>query len=336
MRVARVGVIGAVLQVQDAIAAALEDPEAGEVLPPGVDSVELAMALLVGQLNAQPLRPQVQAYVEDQVSVGNMEVPDALSLRSRSLKMGHIHELPRRSLAEDIRLRGWDDAQVVARLGRAMGVDKRPGWNPALSIRSIRGLKPYVSEAVDKVSLRIAGGFKREMMVKVEEITQRAAARNWDRGHYRRALRGVFESYLPGMSDTKKAAIMETWYRTHVLNGAYNLARDEMMAREPTRRLYPYAMYRDSRDPKVRPNHRLNGFVAAVDWEGWATYTPPMGWNCRCYKVYLSWKRTRELGIDPAFTLPFGLPFLRDGSMAPGYARPDPGFPSYSPYVVAA
>ena len=62
------------------------------------------------------------------------------------------------------------------------------------------------------------------------------------------------------------------------------------------RLLFPYTRYVTRADSRVRPRHRLlHGFVAAADWVGWGTISPPNGWNCRCVLKGVPFWRARKM-----------------------------------------
>lgn len=44
--------------------------------------------------------------------------------------------------------------------------------------------------------------------------------------------------------------------------------------------------YSDVGDSRVREEHHaMNGMTQPLEWPGWKHYTPPVFWNCRCFRV---------------------------------------------------
>lgn len=72
-----------------------------------------------------------------------------------------------------------------------------------------------------------------------------------------------------------------------------------MLRRTSAGSLFPYLQLRTRRDDRVRDEHaRIDGLTASPDWPGWKLYTPPLGWNCRCWLYKVNWKIARELGYS--------------------------------------
>lgn len=62
---------------------------------------------------------------------------------------------------------------------------------------------------------------------------------------------------------------------------AFNYAQQLEIAQD-----FPLLEYRTLRDNRVRPEHvALDGIVLPVNHSFWRRYTPPNGWNCRCFTV---------------------------------------------------
>lgn len=67
-------------------------------------------------------------------------------------------------------------------------------------------------------------------------------------------------------------------------------------------RAWPYMEYDTQRDDRVRPRHRaLQGFLASINWPGWAALVPPLGWRCRCFLRRISFGEARARGLSGLF-----------------------------------
>ena len=72
-------------------------------------------------------------------------------------------------------------------------------------------------------------------------------------------------------------------------------------------------------DFRVRPNHAaLENGIAPGDWPGWATYSPPLGDECRCTLIGITAARARRMiASGESFDLT---------KSVPAGAGPDPGY----------
>ena len=92
-------------------------------------------------------------------------------------------------------------------------------------------------------------------------------------------------------------ARLETVYRTNV-HSVYNQSARYNAA---TSDVTPYLMYDAVGDERTRPEHmKLDRTIKRADSAFWDTYTPPLGYNCRCGIVPLSLSTAKEMGISTA------------------------------------
>lgn len=213
------------------------------------------------------------------------------------------------------------------------GLKPEPGrsaGDPARGVRrtDVNRIFGYVRQVMRSSLLDLQAQYDAGFMVAAEEMLRKAALGKWGRERYVDSMMKLAEGYgAVGF----KAAHAATWYRTVILNAGYNQGMLVAFNGQPTMRLYPFLAYRTVGDERVRPNHAaLAGLVAPTSWPGWREYTPPLGWNCRCRLVPVSYAVARELGwLDQKF--PRGEEFFRpliqdDGELLfPGF---DPDFPS--------
>lgn len=81
-------------------------------------------------------------------------------------------------------------------------------------------------------------------------------------------------------------ARQELVFRTN-LNNAYS--QGTRHAAFENKDVTPYLMYDAVNDSRVRPSHEaVDGVIRSVDDDFWDTFTPPVGFNCRCALIPLS------------------------------------------------
>lgn len=79
---------------------------------------------------------------------------------------------------------------------------------------------------------------------------------------------------------------LNTIFRTN-MQSAYAVGHQEKIERH--KKAAPYLMYDAIDDHRTRPAHAaLDNTVRPVDDPFWNSYTPPLGWNCRCSVIQLS------------------------------------------------
>jgi len=99
------------------------------------------------------------------------------------------------------------------------------------------------------------------------------------------------QSTLKNITDAR----LETVYRTNVHSVYNQSARYNAFTSGVT----PYLMYSAVGDERTRPEHmKLDGVVKRADSAFWDTYTPPLGFNCRCAVIPLSKTDADEIGIS--------------------------------------
>lgn len=92
-------------------------------------------------------------------------------------------------------------------------------------------------------------------------------------------------------------ARLETVYRTNV-HAVYNQSTRYNAA---TSDVTPYLMYDAVGDERTRPEHmKLDKTIKKADSAFWDTYTPPLGYNCRCGVIPLSKSQAKDMGISTA------------------------------------
>jgi len=116
----------------------------------------------------------------------------------------------------------------------------------------------------------------------------------------------------------EESGTLRTLWNTVTAN-AMAQGRKEMLDDPEVRAIVSYRLYDAILDSHTRPNHALlDGGIAPWDWEGWGTYAPPNGFNCRCTLVGLTSPRAKSMLADGrGFDLT---------EKIPGGAGPDPGF----------
>lgn len=88
---------------------------------------------------------------------------------------------------------------------------------------------------------------------------------------------------------------LETIYRTN-LRTSYAAGREEHFQRNKKQR--PHGQYVAILDPKTRDEHRrLHKKTFPLDDPFWDSFTPPLGFNCRCRKRALSEAAVKRRGI---------------------------------------
>jgi hypothetical protein len=100
------------------------------------------------------------------------------------------------------------------------------------------------------------------------------------------------------------------------LLGAVAVGRDRTLRRPAVKRLLPFWQYTTVGNGtpgvnNVRPQHAaLHGMVFEVDDPFWQWWTPPNGWNCRCFVIPLTEKGFKSSG-KPLYTLNMGGQIVR-------------------------
>lgn len=90
-------------------------------------------------------------------------------------------------------------------------------------------------------------------------------------------------------------ARLETVYRTNVASVYNQSTRYNAYTSDVT----PYLMYSAVGDDNTRPEHmKLDGTIKRADSDFWDTYTPPLGYNCRCSTIPLSKSEAENRGIS--------------------------------------
>lgn len=126
-----------------------------------------------------------------------------------------------------------------------------------------------------------------------EEIVKSASLGKWGKDRFVATIDNLAQDY--GLEGYGRHA--KTWYRTVVLNASYNRGLLLALHGTPASRLYPFLVLRTVGDELVTDEHALlDGFVAASGWPGWKAYIPPLGWNCRCRLVFVSYSVAEALG----------------------------------------
>lgn len=115
-----------------------------------------------------------------------------------------------------------------------------------------------------------------------------------------------------------EAGSLRTLWNTVTAN-AMAKGREEMLDDPEVKKIVSWRLYDAILDFHTRPNHRkLDGGIAPADWEGWAIYAPPNGFNCRCTLIGITSARANTmLGAGSYFDLSKHIPLG---------AGPDPGF----------
>lgn len=81
-------------------------------------------------------------------------------------------------------------------------------------------------------------------------------------------------------------ARQELVFRTNLAN-AYN--QGSRLEAFENKEFAPYRIYQSILDERTRPSHEaLDGTIRAVDDSFWDTFTPPIGYNCRCVAISLT------------------------------------------------
>ena len=102
--------------------------------------------------------------------------------------------------------------------------------------------------------------------------------------------KGVAESVLEGSPHR-----LATIYHTN-MKSAYSAGREEFFQKNKAAR--PYGQYVAIIDPKTRDKHRkLHKKTFPLDDPFWASFTPPLGYRCRCRKRALSEAAVKRRGI---------------------------------------
>lgn len=139
-----------------------------------------------------------------------------------------------------------------------------------------------------------------------EAAIRQAAAERWTPERFRAHIGTISQEY--GVRGWGAKA--ETWYKTLILNSAYNRGMLLAFAGTPAKRLFPYLAVVTRRDERVRASHALlDGFVARVDWPGWNRLTPPYDWGCRCRLFAISYEIAEAEGYKGDF--PRGQQFFK-------------------------
>lgn len=205
------------------------------------------------------------------------------------------------------------------------GVEADPAGRAEISRDDVRRVKRWADKALLKPAVDLQASLGRAFLRDAEGLAWKVANGELSKGSFGGRMKRLARSYGEGGFT---GAIADTWWET-ITNAAYNRGILETFRHDPTKRLFPWFIYRHRRDDRVRPAHRrLGDFVARVDDPIWRLLTPPLGWRCRCQLVAVDARRAAQIGW--AGDYPNGVQqlgnFEHDGSIvAPG---PDDGFVS--------
>lgn len=149
------------------------------------------------------------------------------------------------------------------------------------------------------------------------DISRRASTQAWTKDRYVEALERLSVSRgAEGVSGN----IVNTWWRTGVVNQGYTFGAQAVAEGEPTRRLYPVAQYTFIDDATLRDSHAIIAagglpYLVRPDSPLIDRVRPPRAWNCRCRLTYWQWRRARENLTEAEILLPEpnGPPITRSG-----------------------
>lgn len=124
------------------------------------------------------------------------------------------------------------------------------------------------------------------------EMVKRSLDNAIEQGHSFKTWRDNLDlDVLKSLSEAR----LETVYRTNV-HTVYN---QSTRFNASTSGSTNYLMYTAVGDSRTRPEHmRLDGTIKRADSAFWDTYTPPLGYNCRCGIIPLSKSDAEERGIS--------------------------------------
>lgn len=118
-----------------------------------------------------------------------------------------------------------------------------------------------------------------------EAVAEGVSFRKWKQ-------RALSDPNFGGLPDYR----LENIFRTNV-QSAYNQGRGQQFLANRRRR--PYLMYDAIGDVRTRPAHAaMDGHIAQVGAPIWATWTPPVGYQCRCRHISLSERQARARGLE--------------------------------------
>lgn len=93
----------------------------------------------------------------------------------------------------------------------------------------------------------------------------------------------------------------DVWMQTE-LDAVIKLADEARNSQryDVEKNMFPLLQFQTVSDARVRPEHAaLDGVIKPVNDPFWNTYSPPLGWNCRCILIQLEdGKVTPDSGID--------------------------------------
>lgn len=205
------------------------------------------------------------------------------------------------------------------------GVEAAPAARASITRRDVRRVKRWAEKALIGPSVDLQAALGDAFLRDAEALSWKVANGELTKASYGARLKSLARAYG---EEGFAGHIADTWWET-ITNAAYNRGVLETFRHDPTKRLFPWFIYRHQNDSRVRPRHRrLGDFVARVEDPIWKYLTPPLGWHCRCILAAVDAVRAARIGWSgdyPNGTAQLGNFELNGDIVAPG---PDAGFVS--------
>lgn len=156
-------------------------------------------------------------------------------------------------------------------------------------------LRSYLVREKLPALIRLQGEQLDSFAQAAERITEKATLAGWDRAKYVDTIERLASLYG---ADGFRSYYADVWYNTYVVNAAYNEAQLEILLNSRAGSLFPFVRLETKEDERVRDSHaKIHGLTARATWSGWARFTPPLDWNCRCKLRKINWQQARALGF---------------------------------------
>ena len=143
---------------------------------------------------------------------------------------------------------------------------------------------------------------QQEVLIGIRKnVFEFSAAKTYEQQKQLRAL--LFkDGRIMSFNEFKKEAskivqiINDTWLSTEYQNAINQaISAKEYSVYLEEKESFPLLIYKTQEDEKVRDSHRLlNNTIKPVDDSFWASYYPPIAWNCRCFVVQSSARDARN------------------------------------------
>jgi SPP1 gp7 family putative phage head morphogenesis protein len=134
-----------------------------------------------------------------------------------------------------------------------------------------------------------------------KNVFEFSAAKTYEQQKQLRSLLfadGKIKSFTEFKKEAEKIVKVfnEQWLQTEYQNAINQaISAKEYSVYIEEQELFPLLRYKTQEDDRVREKHqKLNNKTKAVNDPFWASYYPPIEWNCRCFVVQVSERDTRN------------------------------------------